>query len=253
MASTPASSVQLPTETDLQSLSQDERLQQASQAFADASDVNSLVENLRSKAGALTNPKERNRLLSEAYEREIVAKGLTKKARILESGTFQGAAGGGGIGLASGMGLGTVVGTLVGTVVSVPTTLVGTLVGAGTGAIHAPWIKFRAPSKDGEGEGEEKVVQVPKEAMDSGAVLVDEKSGQVQVKDPGFLEKAAKKADEKPGEQKKAVGGEKKKPKKLEVRSTQQGSGEKPQSKPTTDAKAKKKPAKLEVRSKKAA
>jgi hypothetical protein len=262
-SSTPGTKVQLPTENDLRNLTKDERLQQASQAFAAASKSQSLVESLRSKAALLTNPTERNRVLSEAYEREVEARGLTKKAKILESGTFQGAASGAGIGVASAMGLGTGLGVVLGTVVSVPTGLLGTLVGAGTGAIHGPWIKLRGLG-GGDGKEEEKVVQVPQEAIDSGAVEVNEKSGDVKVKDPGALEKALQWAQGLTQEKEKtkgiddpnkSEGGEKRKPKKLEVRSNKQGAEAKPDTtKPqlTTEAKAKRKPPKLEVRSKKA-
>jgi hypothetical protein len=262
-STSPNTKVQLPTEDDLRKLTKDERLQQASETFAAASKSQSLVESLKSKAALLTNPAERNRVLSEAYEREVEARGLTKKAKILESGTFQGAAGGAGIGVASAMGLGTAVGMVLGTVVSVPTGLVGTLVGAGTGAIHGPWIKLRGLG-GGDGKEEEKVVQVPQDAIDSGAVEINEKSGDVKVKDPSALEKALQWAQgltqeqqktEGEDEPKRVEGGEKRKPKKLEVRSNKQGVGAKTNTaKPqlATEATAKRKPPKLEVRSKKA-
>lgn len=163
------------SEADLKALSEDERLKQAAQAAKAAATTQSIVDNLKSKAALLTDPKQRERVLSEAYDREIEAKGHSRKAQILKSGTFQGAAGGAGIGAATGLGLGTVVGTLVGTVASVPTMALGGLVGAGTGAIHGPWIKLGGEKEKKKSEGEEKVVQVPSEIADSDAHEVDEK------------------------------------------------------------------------------
>ena len=244
-----APKVQMPSEADLKSLSEDERLKMAQQASQAASSAMSMVESLKSKAALLTDPKERERVLSEAYDREVDAKGLTKKARILKSGTFQGALGGAGIGVASGMGLGTVLGAVVGTVVSVPTTAVGGLVGAGTGAFHGPWIKFGG-EKGKEGENEEKLVQVPQQAIDSGAVQVDDKSGQVKVNDPEALKEAA---SGRAAEQKSPTGApsERKKPKKLEIRSNKQAVAGKKEPPTSTEAKTRRKPAKLEVRPKK--
>src|SRR6186713_1745651 len=187
---TSSSKVSMPSEADLKKLSQDERLKQADQASKAAASVQSIVESLKSKATLLTDPKQREKVLSEAFDREMEAKGLTKKARILKSGTFQGAAGGAGIGAATGIGLGTVVGTVVGTVASVPTTALGGLVGAGTGAIHGPWIKLGGGSKKDSDVGEEKIVQVPQETIDSGAVQLDDETGKMTIKDSEAFEKA---------------------------------------------------------------
>ena len=106
--------IQMPSEDMLKHLPEDERLQQAAQAAKAAASAQGMVESLKSKAGMLTDPKQREKMLSEAYRNEVEAKGQSKKARILKSGTFQGGAGGAGIGMATGMGLGTVVGTLTG-------------------------------------------------------------------------------------------------------------------------------------------
>lgn len=212
-----ASKVWIPSEADLKQLSEDERLKQAAQVAKAADSAQRMVDSLKSKAALLTDPKERERVLSEMYDREIEAKGLSKKARILKSGTFQGAAGGAGIGAATGVGVGTLVGTLVGTVASVPTTALGGLVGAGTGAIHGPWIRLGG-GKEKEGGAEEKVEQVPQEAIDSGAMPVDDKT----VKDPEALKGASSAtAGQVSAEQKRATGdtGERKKPRKLEIRS----------------------------------
>ena len=244
-----APKVSIPSEVDLEQLPKDERLMQAAQVAKAADAAQGIVDSLKSKAALLTDPKERERVLSEAYNHEIEARGLSKKARILKSGTFQGAAGGAGIGVATGLGLGTVVGTVVGTVASVPTTALGGLVGAGTGAIKGPWIKLGGGNEK-EGGTEEKVVQVPQEAIDSGATQVNDKTGQVTVKDPEALKgpssAAAGQAVTVSAEQKRATGdaGERRKPKKLEIRSNKEAAG---------DAGKRRKPKKLEIRSNKEA
>lgn len=251
--------ISLPSEADLKALPQDERLQQAAEAAKAASSAEGIVNTLKQKAAAITNPAERQRLMTEAWNKEVEARGLSKKARILQSGGFQGAVGGAGIGAATAAGLGTAVGTLVGGVTSIPTTLVGTLVGGGVGMFHGPWIKFGG--KDGV---KEQVMQVPQTAIDSGAVLVDKMSGSVTVKDPDALKEATA-AAEVSAKQQQAEQKERKKPKKLEVRSNGgSGGGDKKQpgvsyspeeqSKPhpsTGEEKERRKPKKLEVRSNK--
>ncbi|KAF7514315.1 hypothetical protein GJ744_000085 [Endocarpon pusillum] len=247
---TGAPKVFIPSEADLKQLSEDERLMQAAQVAKAADSAQRMVDSLKSKAALLTDPKERERVLSEMYDHEIEAKGLSKKARILKSGTFQGAAGGAGIGAATGIGVGTLVGTLVGTVASVPTTALGGLVGAGTGAIHGPWIKLGGGGKEKEGGPEEKVAQVPQEAIDSGAVPVNDQTA----KDPealkGASSAAAGQADMVSADQKRATGdaGERKKPKKLEIRSNTVSPEQK---RATGDAGGRRKPRKLEIRSNK--
>jgi hypothetical protein len=245
--------VSMPSEADLQLLPEDERLMQAAQAAKAAASVQGIVDSLKAKAALITDPKERERVLTEAYNREVEAGGLSKKARILKSGTFQGAAGGAGIGAAAGIGLGTVVGTLVGTVASVPTTALGGLVGSGVGALHGPWIKLGGDKNKGEEDG---IVQVSPEAIDSGAVQVDEKTGQVTSKNPEELKQAAAVAEQAAklsAEQKKQAStgpAEKKRPKKLEVRSNKQAVA-KVEPPSASNAKARRKPPKLEVRSRK--
>ncbi|KAF2652004.1 hypothetical protein K491DRAFT_554678, partial [Lophiostoma macrostomum CBS 122681] len=97
---------------------------------------------LRDAATSVTDPKKREKMLRDAYTKEIEAHGSSKKARMLSSGAFQGATGGAGIGGAVSMGVGTVVGTLVGGVTAIPATGLGALVGSGVGAIHGPFIKL---------------------------------------------------------------------------------------------------------------
>ncbi|KAF2274948.1 uncharacterized protein EI97DRAFT_360920, partial [Westerdykella ornata] len=97
---------------------------------------------LRETASNIADPRKREKLLRDAYDKEVEAHGASKKARMLASGAFQGGVGGAGIGTAVGAGVGTVVGTLVGGVTAIPTTGLGALVGSGVGAIHGPWIKL---------------------------------------------------------------------------------------------------------------
>ena len=246
--------IRLPTQEQLNNLPKDVRLKQAAEAAEAAANANGLVASLRKKAAALMSPKERERMLTEAFGHEAKAKGLTKKARILQSGTFQGAVSGAGIGAATAAGLGTAVGTLVGTVTSIPTTALGGLVGAGTGLIHGPWIKLSLPG------GKEEDVQVPQESIDSGAVRVDEKTGTVTANDPEALREAAAAAREaaEKAPSSKPLEGEKRKPKKLEIRSKpqQQQASAKSEgaTQKTTNASAsgKKKPPKLETKPKQA-
>ena len=103
---------------------------------------------LKEKAKKAVDPRERLKLLQEAYDKEIEAFGQSKYAKRLQSGAWQGGVAGGGIGGGVALGLGTLVGTLVSSLVSVPTVVVGGLVGAGVGSIHGPFLKF------GKGDGD---------------------------------------------------------------------------------------------------
>lgn len=211
------------SEEALKAMPEDERLMQAAQAAKASAQAQGYADSLRQKAKMITDPKERERMVQEAYNNEVKANGMSRKAKFLKSGTFQGAAGGAGIGGVVGMGLGTVVGTLVGTVATIPTSAVGGLIGTGVGAVHGPFIKLGGGKKEGE---EGKVVQVPQEQIDSGAVMVDEKTGKVQAKNPEELKKAAAAAEQAAAVSKaqrrpttRPDGTPRKPPKKLEVRS----------------------------------
>lgn len=68
--------------------------------------AHSMATELKEKATQATSPAERERLLSEAFEKETEAHGHSKMARRMQSGTWQGLFGGGGIGVGVGMGLG---------------------------------------------------------------------------------------------------------------------------------------------------
>lgn len=121
------------------------------------------------------------------------------------------------------MGLGTVVGTVVGGVATVPSVLVGGLVGAGTGVVHGPWVKLTGMGKGGKDAGGKKgeEVKVPVEAVEDGSVVVDEKTGEVGVRDGEGLRRARERAER--VERGEGVGEgerrERRKPRKLEVRS----------------------------------
>lgn len=130
-------------------------------------------------------------MIREAYEAEIASHGETKFARRLQSGPWQGAAAGGGIGLGTGLGVGAAVGTLVGGVVSIPTTGLGALIGTGVGAVRGPFIKV--------GGGREKRWD---EATTEEVMEAVEKDG----KEEGQTVNAA-------------ASGERRKPRKLEIRS----------------------------------
>ena len=105
-------------------------------------DAQKTAANLRERATKAVNPKERFRLLQDAYNKEVEAVGQSKLAKRLSSGVWQGGTAGGGIGAGIAMGLGAVTGTLVTGLVSIPTVLLGGLVGAGVGGLHGPWFKL---------------------------------------------------------------------------------------------------------------
>jgi len=242
--------VSMPTEDDLKQMSEDERLKEATEADISASSIAGMVNDLRSKASMVTNPSERDRLLTEAFNGEVQVRGLSKKARVLKSGTFQGAIGGAGIGAATGVGLGTITGTVVGTVATIPTTLLGGLVGSGVGMFHGPWLKLGGGGDKKEGD-DDSITQIPQEAIDKGLAQINEKSGQVTAQNPDALKSfIAKQEGHAPAEQKEQGSEnkpERRKPKKLEIRSNKQAS--RAAAPPTSnDTKPKKKPAKLEVR-----
>lgn len=161
------------------------------------------AQGLRDKAAKARDPKERERFIREAYAKEVEANGeQSKLARRLQSGTWQGMFGGGGIGLGTGLGLGAVVGTLVGTIVSVPTTALGTLIGAGVGAIHGPWITIGGKKKKWTEASPEEVVDYY-QAQDGKSEGVQQQAG-MPTESAGDLP---------------IVPPVKKKPRKLEVRS----------------------------------
>lgn len=121
----------------------------------------SAASSLRQQAETIADPTERERLLKEAYNKEVEARGLSKLAKRMQSGTWQGMAGGAGIGGVLSVGLGGVVGTLVGGILAVPSVGLGALIGSGVGALHGPFIKL--------GNGKEKKFEdaSPEEVVDA--------------------------------------------------------------------------------------
>ncbi|ORX98817.1 hypothetical protein BCR34DRAFT_606802 [Clohesyomyces aquaticus] len=206
-----------------------DQLKQAAATAQKALDAQSTAKSLKEAASSVTDPKKHERLLREAYDKEIEAHGNSKKARMLQSGAFQGGAGGAGIGALVGMGVGTVVGTVVGAVTTIPTTALGTLVGSGVGLAHGPWIKLPpiGGGKKGEKEGSQDVVDA-KEG--------EEEDDDGVVPNPELLRQAANAV---------AEDREKRKPRKLE-RPNQSRS----QSNVSANTKEKRKPRKIEIRSK---
>jgi hypothetical protein len=198
-------------EKDVANVPPEKRLQEAAAAAENALAAQGMANKLRESAATFTDPKKREKMLTDAYNKEIEAHGSSKKARMLQSGAFQGTIGGAGIGAAVSGGVGTVVGTLVGTVTAIPVTGVGALAGAGVGAIHGPWIKLGKLTGMGGGDGKEEKGEQEVGPDDEDAVP-----------NPEALRQAADVLA-----QEKQKGGEgsqkgKKKPRKIEVRSGQQ-------------------------------
>lgn len=177
---------------------------QAVTAQQKAVKASSYAASLREKASKLTNSKEREKLVKEAYDAEIAAHGHSKFAQRLQSGSWQGLAAGSGIGLGTGLGVGTVVGTLVGGLVSIPTTGLGALIGTGVGAVNGPFIKLGGKEKKFEDAKPEEVVDAIQQEQLSAAPPKPEQSTTTPPTD-------AKQPVSDPAP--------KKKPRKLEVRS----------------------------------
>ncbi|KZM20276.1 uncharacterized protein EKO05_0003673 [Ascochyta rabiei] len=215
---------------------------------------------LREAANAIRDPAKREKYLRDAYDKEIEAHGNSKKARMLQSGAFQGTVGGAGIGAVVAGGLGTVVGTVVGTVTAVPATAVGGLVGAGVGLGHGSWIKLgklgdgkngkgkkgqNEEDKEGDGGDENKENEGGDGGQQSEEVDVDD-----AVPNPEMLRQAAediKKERERGSldtEGGAEVEKEKRKPRKLSRQESEQGQ-------PKEQKTEKRKPRKIEVRSSK--
>jgi hypothetical protein len=162
MAAEKADSAHTPDPEIPKDLSDEERLKQAAAAAEKALEAQGMANKLRETAATFTDPKKREKMLRDAYNKELEAHGSSKKARVLQSGAFQGSIGGAGIGGAVSAGVGTLVGTVVGGVTAIPVTGLGALAGAGVGAVHGPWIKLGKlaqggkadDKKDGDKDGE---------------------------------------------------------------------------------------------------
>ena len=146
-----------------------EQLLKAIETAQAAQKAQSTANDLKTKAQAITDPKQREKLLKDAFDKEIEAHGHSKAAKRMQSGTWQGLGFGGGIGAATGMGLGAGVGTLLGAVTAVPTTGLGMLIGSGVGAIHGPWVKLGGGEKKFEDAEPEEVVDALEQERDAHA------------------------------------------------------------------------------------
>lgn len=209
------------------------QLLEAAASAQNALEAHGYAQKLIETANTLKDPQKREKMLRDAYEKEMEAHGSSKKARMLQSGAFQGAAGGAGIGGAVGAGVGTVVGTLVGGLTAIPTTALGGLVGAGVGAGHGPWIKM-PPLLGKKNDSNVKSSHDKSIKPEHGEAQEPDSKGNEDdglVPDPDVLRKAADavaaeraKQGKQTGEQEaEHTGGTaKKKPKKLEIRSKPQ-------------------------------
>jgi hypothetical protein len=241
-------------DVDLSSINPDDLLTTAA-AAEKALQASNLAQKLRSMAASVADPEKRNQLLKDAYNKEVEAHGNSKKARMLTSGAFQGGVGGAGIGAGVAAGVGTVVGTLVGGVAAIPTTGLGALVGGGVGACHGPWIKLpklggdgKEGEKDGKDGGKDKGEKKDSKEEDQQGEGDAAGEGDKQelseedlegvMPDPEALRKAAEELTQ--ANQKKQ-GGDSEQTKQGKSSGVANGKGQ---------AKEKKKPRKLEVRSK---
>ncbi|KIW68441.1 hypothetical protein PV04_04387 [Phialophora macrospora] len=197
---------QLPKDGDMPSR---EEMLKTIESLQKAQKAQSTANSLKQKAMAMTSKTQREKLLKEAFDKEMEANGHSKMAKRMQSGTWQGFGFGGGIGAASGLGLGMGVGTVLGGILSVPTTGLGMLVGTGVGAIHGPWVKLGG-GKDGQ------VEEVPFEDADPGKV-VDALEAERQARlEQGTAPSEA--ASDSP-QSKNGAGKPRRKPPKLEIRS----------------------------------
>ncbi|KAL1610809.1 hypothetical protein SLS60_002480 [Paraconiothyrium brasiliense] len=168
MAADKADSVHSPDVDIPKDLPDEDRLKEAAAAAEKAIAAQGMANKLRETASSFTDPKKREKMLTDAFNKEMEAHGNSKKARMLQSGAFQGSIGGAGIGGAVSAGVGTLVGTVVGGVTAIPVTGLGALAGAGVGAVHGPFIKLgnlakgaaggdgKKDGKKGEKKGEKK-------------------------------------------------------------------------------------------------
>ncbi|KAK5451997.1 hypothetical protein LTS15_007720 [Exophiala xenobiotica] len=119
-----------------------EEMLQTIESLQKAQKAQTTANNLKQKAMAMTNSSQREKMLKEAFDKEMEANGHSKMAKRLQSGAWQGMGFGGGIGAGGALGLGAGVGTVLGAILAVPSTGLGMLVGSGVGAIHGPWVKL---------------------------------------------------------------------------------------------------------------
>ena len=244
--------IQIPKDGDMPSR---DEMMKTIESLQKAQKATSAAVTLRDKAKAMTSSTQREKMLKEAFDKEMEANGHSKMAKRLQSGSWQGFGFGGGIGAATGLGLGSGIGILLGAITAVPATGIGMLVGTGVGAIHGPFVKLGG--KDGKTE------EVPFEDADTGRVVdAMEKERKARLENGAAEDGECGKADSG------AAGtGDKprRKPPKIEIRNKkyeQTETGDKAENEPeikkeanvTTSVSdeskpAKRKPKKLEIRS----
>lgn len=196
----------------------------------------SAAQDLRSQAEKITDSGQREQMLKEAFDKEVEANGLSKTAKRLQSGTWQGLGFGGGIGAATALGLGAGVGTLLGTILTVPVTGLGMLIGSGVGALHGPWIKLGGKEQKFEDADPNEIVneieknQMP-QRVTSEAQYQEHPSAPTKTETPAQSQAARRK------------------PKKIEIRSQAKSPAIQNASPETSTVKPKGKPKKIEVRS----
>jgi hypothetical protein len=205
---------QVPKDSDMPSR---EEMMQTIESLQKAQKAQSTANSLREKAKAMTSSTQREKMLKEAFDKEVEANGHSKMARRMQSGGWQGFGFGGGIGAATGLGIGTGLGALLGAITAVPTTGLGMLIGTGVGAIHGPWVKLGG-GKNGE------VEEVPFEDADTGRVV-----DALEAERKAQLDREAA-TSETPSEKVEASatteGTPRRKPRKLEIRSKKNSVGD---------------------------
>ncbi|KAK3389925.1 hypothetical protein B0H63DRAFT_556997 [Podospora didyma] len=105
---------------NLDSNSPPPQVQKALDAARSAKRLQDTADALKAQAASVKDPAERERLWQAAYNKEVEARGESKKARLMASGWGQGTAGGIAASTALGMGLGNLVGVLLGGIVAIP-------------------------------------------------------------------------------------------------------------------------------------
>ncbi|KAJ4299054.1 hypothetical protein N0V90_004298 [Kalmusia sp. IMI 367209] len=227
MASPKADSVH--TEEQIpKDLPDEDRLKEAAAAAEKAIAAQGMANKLRETASTFTDPKKREKMLTDAYNKEKEAHGNSKKARMLQSGAFQGTIGGAGIGGAVSAGVGTLVGTVVGGVTAIPMTGLGALTGAGVGAIHGPFIKLgslatgggkKDDKKDGKKDEKKEGEQPAQEGSPNDEDAVPDPKALRQAADLLAEEREKKGLDSETSGDGNADAQGKRKPRKIEIRS----------------------------------
>lgn len=213
-----------------------EQLMKVIETSQAAQRAQSMASDLKSRAGQITDNSQREKMLKEAFDKEVEANGLSKTAKRLQSGTWQGLGFGGGIGAATGLGLGAGLGTLIGAITAVPAAGLGMLVGSGVGAIHGPWIKLGGKEQKFEDADPSEIVDAIQKGQDT-QQAAEEVQGQNSTKVDAKQDNSTQPQPAK------------RKPKKLEIRSQNKPPIEQKSTFGTANGKPKTKPRKLEIRS----